>query len=142
MAPTNFQHCTRCLYEGPQNTFPHKVRGIGYVKTCHKCTNMVEAQRRGRQKENANPVQDGANTSGRQKGPTLKPSEPVLMASWSSLLDQIKSFRKQAFDVEAFIPVSDLKCPDEDTEKGSLDGAKLAKHIAAKVWDATEYCFM
>jgi hypothetical protein len=101
---------------------------------------MVEAQRRGKQKENTYAAQDGANPSGK-KGPTLKSSELVLTASWSSFLQQIESFRKQSFDVEAFIPILDLKCPDGDTED-SPNGAELARHIVAEVWDATEYCFM
>ena|SRR5277367_3680990 len=104
---------------------------------------MVEAQRRGRLRQDENsPVQEGTNESGKQKGLTPKPKDPVPTASLSSFLKRIHSFRKQSFDVEAFIPIGDLENPEGDIEEGGLNGAKLARYIAEKVWDATEYCFV
>jgi len=103
---------------------------------------VVEAQRRGKQDENINPALADPGEPRKRRGPAPGPSQPIRAASWASFLQNIKSFRKQPFDVETFIPISDLEFPDGNHEGDKSDGRELAKHIAAKVWDTTEYCFM
>ncbi|KAG9022921.1 hypothetical protein FS837_006091, partial [Tulasnella sp. UAMH 9824] len=133
----NIVKCTNCSYEGPQDSFPQKRRGNGYVKTCTSCTqkqdgyNAVSSAKRKAKRH---------GTEGMEPDQAEKPCfelccrEPV---PWATLMSKLEAVKMQACKVDVFVDLD----PGHPTANTRKERRRRAAVLVADIRKATGFSF-
>ncbi|KII88775.1 hypothetical protein PLICRDRAFT_54603 [Plicaturopsis crispa FD-325 SS-3] len=101
--------CARCTYKGPEETFPLKKNGSGYLRACGPCNDKWRAlhNKRPRQEEDAadthgdEPSAEPQRKKVKAKGP--RPTPPTVTLAES--LRTVEENKDNVFDLDMFVDV-------------------------------------
>jgi hypothetical protein len=128
--------CSRCSYSGPINSFPRKVRGVGYLQHCYACEGVrtqVAKASPGANKENKAPSLEGTSSLDLE---SLK--RPAIL-SLPELLALLEEHSTDHFELDGHIEeihnepllgLEDLDC---------IAGEAVAHNLSAIIRDSTGY---
>ncbi|KAG8900052.1 hypothetical protein FRC00_000052 [Tulasnella sp. 408] len=128
--------CKSCSYSGPQESFPQRRRGTGYVKTCVACT----------EKQDRCNAANYAKRNGKQGNEPEKPQpKPALKINsrqpvpWTSLLSKLGDGKGGDCEVDTFIDLDvDPVHPGANTRK---DRRQRAAALVADLRKSTGFSF-
>jgi hypothetical protein len=98
------QQCSSCAYKGDEDTFPPKKYGIGYTRTCLRCTTNKALKRvaKGKEKENIDPSVARDNAT---RKPTTTPGLQPSILSLEDCLKLLAISKDSPFELDAFVTI-------------------------------------
>ncbi|KAG9008787.1 hypothetical protein FRB90_008765 [Tulasnella sp. 427] len=99
---TGLIKCQNCTYKGPQELFPQRRRGNGYVKTCNSCTKKQDRYNAKRkEKQEAQPEKPRSQTQAAVL--RISSREPL---PWATLLPKLGGAKTKACEVDVFVDLN------------------------------------
>ncbi|KAG8938810.1 hypothetical protein FRC04_007517 [Tulasnella sp. 424] len=131
---TDLIQCRSCTYKGPQDSFPQKRRGNGYLKACTSCTQKQDQytathHTKRKVKEGTETEKPASNT-----GLKINSREPM---PWTTLLPKLEGLKTKACEVDVFVNLD----PTHLGANTKKDRRRRAAALVADIRKMTGYSF-
>jgi hypothetical protein len=132
--------CVRCPYRGPQNSFPAKASSIGYLQSCHTCTelNNNRSLNNKRKKESeTDSTQSAPKRVYRNAGvstASVRDAPPTPCVQFVETLASMESITSWGCCSRWMFKIT-------KSSHGSLKG-NLVKEVVREIWQLTGYRFV